>query len=308
MYDRGWFESRSYNTPIICVGNLSTGGTGKSPMVQYISSFLKEKYDVAILSRGYKRKTKGFLEVEVNSTAEEVGDEPLQFKRNFPDITVAVCEDRRDGIEQLQSGANIIVLDDAFQHRRIQASLNILLTPFDDLYIEDHLLPAGNLRESRSGANRADIIVITKCPEKVPYAKLQEIQFRMRLLPHQKIYFSRVGYDDHIYGKSETQPFDYLFNKEFTLVTGIANPAPLVTFLKAKGLNFTHEEFPDHHNFSDAEVQKLKEQDLLLTTEKDFMRLQPRIDKFAFYYLPIKTIILKDQEPFFKEAIINGIN
>jgi tetraacyldisaccharide 4'-kinase len=198
-------------------------------------------------------------------------------------------------------------LDDAFQHRRVRASTTILLTSFDALFLDDYLLPAGNLREPRSGAKRADIIVVTKCPDGVAYAKLQEIQFRMQLLPHQRIYFSRIGYEAQIYGKSETLPLDYLLDKKFTLVTGIANPKPLLDYLKRRAFTFTHKKFQDHHMFSDREIKTLQQEDVLLTTEKDYMRLEPRLGKFALYYLPIKTLILNDQEDYFKQAIITSI-
>jgi len=307
FYDKGWFESKSYHTPIICVGNLSTGGTGKSPMIEFLISFLKKDYQVAILSRGYKRKTSGYKEVLSGSTAEEVGDEPLQFKQNFPEATVAVCADRQEGIGNLEAKADVILLDDAFQHRRVKASTYILLTTFNDLYINDYILPTGNLRESRKGAKRADIILVTKCPEGVAYAKLQEVQFLLKLKSHQRVYFSKIGYDENIFGVTETFPLDYLKNKPFTLVTGIANPKPLVNFLKRKELKFEHSKFPDHHHFSASEIKQLKKKDIILTTEKDYMRLQPKLDKFAIYYLPIKTIILKEQEEFFKEYIVEEI-
>ncbi|MFT4801067.1 MAG: tetraacyldisaccharide 4'-kinase [Flavobacteriaceae bacterium] len=306
-FDKGWFESKSYTTPIICVGNLSTGGTGKSPMIEYLISFLKEDYKVAVLSRGYKRKTNGFREVLIDSKAEDVGDEPLQFKQKFPGIMVAVCADRQKGIEKIRIKADVILLDDAFQHRKVSASTNILLTTFNDLYIHDMVLPAGNLRESKSGAKRADLVIVTKCPEKHSYAKLQEIQYLLNLKPAQKIYFSKISYDESIYGISETLPLNYLLDKNFTLVTGIANPKPLVEFLKQNQFNFEHKKFPDHHHFSNSEIKNLKGKEIILTTEKDFVRLQPRLNKFAVYYLPIKTVILKEQEKFFKEFIINEI-
>ncbi|MFT5248915.1 MAG: tetraacyldisaccharide 4'-kinase [bacterium] len=306
-FDKGWFESKSYTTPIICVGNLSTGGTGKSPMIEYLISFLKEDYKVAVLSRGYKRKTNGFREVLIDSKAEDVGDEPLQFKQKFPGIMVAVCADRQQGIEKIRIKADVILLDDAFQHRKVSASTNILLTTFNDLYIHDMVLPAGNLRESKSGAKRADLVIVTKCPEKHSYAKLQEIQYLLNLKPAQKIYFSKISYDESIYGVSETLPLSYLLDKNFTLVTGIANPKPLVEFLKQNQFNFEYKKFPDHHHFSNSEIKNLKEKEIILTTEKDFVRLQPRLNKFAVYYLPIKTVILREQEKFFKEFIINEI-
>jgi len=307
FYNIDWLQSKKYDLPIICVGNLSVGGTGKSPMIEYLISFLKEEYKVAVLSRGYKRKTSGFLEVQESHTASQVGDEPLQIKQKFPETTVAVCADRQTGIEKLKKTSEIILLDDAFQHRKVAASLNILLTPFNDLYIYDYMLPTGNLREPRAGALRADIIIVTKCPEKVAYAKLQEIQFKLELNPHQKIYFSKIGYDSSIYGVSETLPIDYLLQKKFTLVTGIANPTPLVDFLKQKGYDFEHHKFPDHHDFSPSEIEKLKKKDLIITTEKDYMRLQPKLKKFALYYLPIKTILLNEQSKYFEERILSEV-
>lgn len=303
FYDKGWFKSTSYDMPIICVGNLSVGGTGKSPMIEFLIETLQEDYKLATLSRGYKRKTSGYLEVSGSSTAQEVGDEPLQFKKNFPEVTVAVCADRREGISNLKQKAEVILLDDAFQHRKVKASTNILLTPFDDLFIDDSMLPTGNLREPKSGCKRADIMIVTKCPERVAYAKLQEIEYRLPIADHQKLYFSRIAYDSHIYGVSEVLPLAYLLDKSFTLVTGIANPDSLVSFLKSRHFTFDHEKFPDHHDFSKAELAKLEQKELILTTQKDFMRLQGRMSKYAFYYLPIKTQILKGQEEFLKEAI-----
>jgi tetraacyldisaccharide 4'-kinase len=169
------------------------------------------------------------------------------------------------------------------------------------------VLPAGNLRESKRGAKRADLVMVTKCPEKHSHAKLQEIQYLLNLKPTQKIYFSKIIYDDSICGISKTLPLNYLLNKNFTLVTGIANSKPLVEFLKQNQFNFEHKKFPDHHHFSDSEIKNFKEKEIILTTEKDFVRLEPRLNKFAIYYLPIKTAILNKQEKYFKEYIINEI-
>lgn len=307
FYNKGLFETTSYDLPVICVGNLSVGGTGKSPMIEFLLDFLKEDYRVSVLSRGYKRKTHGFLEVKINSTVKEVGDEPLQFKQNYPDVTIAVCADRREGIEKLKSRSDMILLDDAFQHRRVDPYINILLTTYSDPYIHDSLLPSGNLRENKRGADRADYVIVTKCPDKVAYSKLQKLQFDLKLEPHQKIYFSRIGYDSKIYGKSESLNLDYLKDKPFTLVTGIANPKPLKEFLKRRNFNFDHDIYPDHHSFSESDIKKLSKKDIILTTEKDFMRLQPKLSKFAIYYLPIKTIILNEQEEFLKNSILERI-
>ncbi|MBW2936598.1 tetraacyldisaccharide 4'-kinase [Aureisphaera sp. CAU 1614] len=306
-YDKGWKDSTEYEIPVISVGNLSVGGTGKSPMVELLISILNEDYKVAVLSRGYKRKTSGFLEVQALSTAEEVGDEPLQFKHKFPEVTIAVCADRREGIEKLKLKAEVIILDDAFQHRKVKPALSILLTSYSNLFIEDLVLPAGNLRESKRGMERADIIVITKIPDGTAYAKLQEVQHRMQLKEHQSIYFSIIGYDDSIYGKTESLPLEYLENKAFTLVTGIANPTPLVEFLEQKNFTFQHQKFSDHHHFSTSEIEKLQKEDLILTTEKDFKRLSNRLQKRALYYLPITTVFLHKEEGAFEREVLNRI-
>ncbi len=302
-YDQGWKKSTEFKIPVVSVGNLSVGGTGKSPMIEHLVSFLKDDYQIAVLSRGYRRKTSGYLEVSELSTTEEVGDEPLQIKRKFPEITVAVCVNRVEGIQKLQTTAELILLDDAFQHRKVKPAFSILLTPFDDLFMDDLVLPAGNLRESNKGFERADLIVVTKCPERVAYAKLQEVQFRMKLKEYQSIYFTTIGYSDQIHGSTELLPLNYLNDKKFTLVTGIANPVPLVSFLKKQGLNFNHLKFADHHHFTTNEIDTLQQEDLILTTEKDFQRLSYRLDKKALYYLPIRTEFLYDREFAFQQEL-----
>lgn len=303
LYDKDLLKSKTYNLPIICVGNLSTGGTGKSPMIEFLISFLKDDHKIAVLSRGYKRKTSGFRYVLLKSAVEEVGDEPLQFKQKFPQITVAVCEDRQTGIEKLQKSAEVILLDDAFQHRKVKASLNILLTSFDHLYSSDCMLPAGNLREPKFGADRAQIIVVTKCPEDIDRAKMEEIKRKLKPKPYQEIYFSKIGYSSQIKNEAESKELAYLKNRKFLLVTGIANPKPLIEFLKSKGLSFETKSFPDHHNFSNSEMEQLQLHKLILTTEKDFMRLQPLAVKTEIYYLPIKTILLNNAESQFRNRI-----
>lgn len=301
LYDLGWLKSHSYNLPIICVGNLSTGGTGKSPMVEFLVNTLKQKRKVAVLSRGYKRKTKGFRKVLVTSTVSEVGDEPLQFKKKFPEVDVAVCEIRSNGIDQLKSNADIIILDDAFQHRRVNASLSILLTSYGDLYVDDYVLPTGNLREPRSGANRAEVLVVTKCPETLSNSEMNKIERKLKPKKHQQVYFSKIVYSKEIIGEGKTESINFLQDIKFTLVTGIANPNPFISFLENHDLNFSHKSFPDHHDFSSAEIDKLDQEGVILTTEKDYMRLQPFINKAKLYYLPITISFLNgDTERFIK--------
>ena len=308
LYNKGWLKSKEYDFPIICVGNLSTGGTGKSPMIEFLISFLQNNYKIAVLSRGYKRKSSGYQEVSENSTVEEVGDEPLQFKKKFPQIHVAVCEDRQTGIEKLSFLADVVLLDDAFQHRKVRASFNILLTSFDNLYSNDCVLPAGNLREPKFGAKRADIIIVTKCPENIEESKMESIKRKLNPQPSQDIYFSKIGYASEIKNANSTKPIDYLRDKNFLLVTGIANPKPLISFLKDKGFKFEEKSFPDHHNFTTSEIEKLKSHKLILTTEKDYMRLQLLSQFTEIYYLPIQTIFIDGSQSNFKQRIENVIS
>lgn len=302
-YQKGIFKSYAFDIPIICVGNLSVGGTGKSPMVNYLVAFLKDDYKIAILSRGYKRKTKGYIEVQPNATAVEVGDEALQIKNNFPDCTVVVCEDRYYAIDKLKDKVELIIMDDGFQHRRVEPQINVLLTAYNHLFFNDFLLPAGNLRESASNYKRAQYIVVTKCPEQFAYASQQEIQYKMKLLKHQELYFSKIVYEPYLKNDFDQKPIDYLTNHNFCLVTGIANPKPLVNFLKDKKLKFTHLSFPDHHLFSKNEINQLAQKKLIITTQKDYMRLKNELDTKNLFYLPISTTLLNNQNEIFKISL-----
>lgn len=300
LYNKGCLESRAYDVPVICVGNLNVGGTGKSPMIEYLISILKKEHQVAVLSRGYKRKSKGFHLVEKHHRVEEVGDEPLQFKLKYPDVIVAVDANRRHGIHILKEKASVILLDDAFQHRKVKPFYSVLLTSYSDLYVNDLVLPAGNLRESKAGAKRANCIVVTKCPENLPYAEQQKIQYDLNLELHQHIYFTAIAYASVIQGIKETKHIDFLEDKSFKLVTGIANPKPLVDYLRELNLNFEHEEFADHHAFTKEEIQKLESETIILTTEKDFMRLKDKIKNATLFYLPISVSFLNKEAGFIK--------
>lgn len=301
FYNTGIFKSKTYPKPIIVVGNLNTGGTGKSPMTMLLIDFLHKNYKLAVLSRGYKRKTKGYIELTTSSTADEVGDEPLQFKTNYPDIRVAVCADRQYGIAQLLENSDLVLLDDAYQHRKVKGSFYILLTSYGDLFSEDYLLPAGNLREARVGAKRADCMVVTKCPIDVTDKEKQEIQAKLQAYAKVPVYFASIAYADFIRNNKEEKPIQSLENKSFTLVTGIANPKPLLTHLDRLGFSYKHKAYPDHHPFTESELEGLKQEEFLLTTEKDFMRLQGKLGKIPLYYLPIQTVIQDQQEVFTKE-------
>lgn len=308
LYNAGILKSKSYDFPVICVGNLNAGGTGKSPMIEYLLKFLLPEFKVATLSRGYKRTTKGYKLLSGKENAVEVGDEPLQFKRKFNKAMVAVDADRQNGISKLeQENAEIILLDDAFQHRKVKAGLNILLTAYKDLYVSDFMLPTGYLREPTVGADRAKIVVVTKCPPKLTEQEMETIRGKLRLQNYQQLYFSFIDYDEQIVSEETKARLSSLKDKKFTLVTGIANPKPLVNYLNQKGYNFQHLIFKDHHNFNDAEIAQLNKEPLLLTTEKDYVRLHKNFKTGQLFYLPVKTAFLS-KEAEFKQEILKFVH
>lgn len=301
LYNKNILKSYRFDIPIICVGNLSVGGTGKSPMVEYLINSLKPGDKIATLSRGYKRSTKGFQLVHGNEKASEVGDEPLQFKTKFPEITVAVDEKRVHGIQQLldlKEPPDVIILDDAFQHRQVSAGLNVLLTSYDNLYGRDQMLPSGNLREPKSGANRAQIIVVTKCPPDLKKEEKKKIIQDLRLTNEQELFFSKIVYSENIYNAAGPKALMSLQDKTFVLLTGIANPKPLTDFLMGEGFKFEHLKFPDHHNFLKSEIQQINRHSFILTTEKDYVRLQGSIPEEKLFYLPMKMQFLEGKERF----------
>ena len=295
LYDKNLLSSREFEIPVIAVGNLSVGGTGKSPMVEYLVNLLRQDHKVATLSRGYKRKSSGYILLNGQDTAIEVGDEPLQFKSKFPDVLVAVDENRSNGIEKLleeMQPPDVVILDDAYQHRKVKAGFYILLTSYTNLYKNDLVLPAGNLREPAAGAKRANIIVVTKCPEDLGAAEQEEIRKKLKPKSGQEVFFSSIAYSKEIYSRNRTLELKAFQKEEFTLVTGIAKPQPLVDHLENLGLNFTHKAFSDHHNFTEEEIKALQHEELILTTEKDYMRLKNEISREKIFYLPIRTRFL----------------
>lgn len=299
MYDNGCKTSKSYDFPVICVGNLSTGGTGKTPMVEYLIRLLKEEIKLATLSRGYGRKSGGFVLGDSSANAETLGDEPFQFYNKFSeDILVAVDANRQEGISKLLNNSikpDVILLDDAFQHRKVVAGLTILLTTYNNLYTKDLVLPTGNLREPKSGAKRADVIVVTKCPVNLDAAQKQKIIAGIKPLDHQQVFFSWITYSDVVVSEHNCIKLDTL--KPFKLVTGIANARPLVDFLNENNLDFEHLKFKDHHTFNVKEIEYLSKYDCIVTTEKDYMRLknQPALSG-KLYYLPIQLEINKTEQ------------
>lgn len=312
-YDWNIFSYKEYTIPIICVGNLNTGGTGKSPMTEYLVRLVKQKKTTATLSRGYGRKTKGYRIVKSDSLAENVGDEPLQFARKFEDITVAVCEDRQTGIStllELKPSLDLIILDDAYQHRKVKAGFQIVLTAYGDLYVSDYILPVGNLRESRKGASRAQIIIVTKCPNNLSILEREKIVKEINPLKHQTVYFTTINYGETLIGKHSTTSFAQIENKKITLVTGIANPKPFVEYLKNRGLSFDHKVYGDHHNFALSEIKTLESCECIITTEKDYVRLHPLLVNKELFYLPIEAQFITNGNAFDKQILhfINEFN
>ncbi|MCI9843980.1 tetraacyldisaccharide 4'-kinase [Flavobacterium pectinovorum] len=302
LFDKGILKSTSFDIPVIAVGNLSVGGTGKTPQIEYLIRLLSDNYRVATLSRGYKRKSEGFVLADVTSNAEILGDEPFQFYQKFPNIQVAVDANRTNGISQLLSQKikpEIILLDDAYQHRKVKAGFYILLTAFDDLYADDFMLPTGNLRESRSGANRANIVVVTKCPKNLSDEEQNKIREKLKLNCSQQIYFTFIDYDDAIYNKENKIAVTEIKSEPKVLLAGIAKPKPFFDFLKnEKDECLT---FPDHHHFTETdlnEIQHKAQGKKIITTEKDFVRLKDSDLVSRLYYLPIKSTFINHQQNF----------
>ena len=308
FFNTGLFNQTSFKTPVIVVGNLSVGGTGKTPQIEYLIRLLKNNFKTAVLSRGYKRETKGFVLLNENHLAIDVGDEPLQYFQKFKNIDVAVCVNRVQGITNLikSNTPEVILLDDAFQHRKVKGSFYILLTKFDNLFMDDFLLPMGRLRESREGAKRADVILVTKCPENL--TKKSQKLIKQKLLKFNKeVFFTSISYAESVLGATEMLTSE-LKNFEVLLITGIANPEPLLNYLKSLNVKFQHLKYADHHYFSDKEIEEVKSKfdtmqssKIILTTEKDYVRLVDKIKNLS--YLPIETSFLNNDNKVFNRLI-----
>jgi len=303
FYDIGLFESKTFKTPTICIGNLSVGGTGKTPMAELLIALLQDTYKVALLSRGYRRQSKGFILADETSTVTILGDEPYQIFSKFKAVVVAVDADRENGIRTLEKRVcpDVIVLDDAYQHRKVTYGFSILLTAYGNLYSDDLYLPTGDLRDNKREAHRATIIVVTKCPPALSQMQQQRIIERLRPEPRQQVLFSRLTYDPYIKSGSNEIRIDDLKQKKLTLVTGIANPKPLVTYLEKIGLTFNHLRFNDHHSFTENEIKNLRKNQPVLTTEKDYVRLKGKVDKL--YYVSIKHQFLNDGRKIFEDSL-----
>ncbi|MEM0541063.1 tetraacyldisaccharide 4'-kinase [Flavobacterium sp. j3] len=305
LYDIGVFKSYSFDIPVIAVGNLSVGGTGKTPQIEYLIRLLSTTYKVATLSRGYKRKSKGFILANATSNADILGDEPFQYYSKFKDIIVAVDADRKNGIEnlmRLKDKPEVILLDDAYQHRRVKAGFYILLTSYDDLYCDDFLLPTGNLRENKSRAKRANVIVVTKCSPTI--SNDEQLKIKERIGLNIPIYFSSIDYDSSVYNQNQSLEVLDINNKSKILLAGIAKPEPFFNYLRTKNDELLV--FPDHHHFSESDILTLKNKakdKIIITTEKDFVRLKTEILAEQLYYLPIKSKFVNQQAIFDKTIL-----
>jgi tetraacyldisaccharide 4'-kinase len=322
MYDSKFFKSVSFNLPIINIGNLSVGGTGKTPMVEYLISKLHIHNRVAILSRGYGRKTKGYILANKHSTAAKIGDEPYMYYDQFPLIKVAVGEKRILAVPKLLQDApkiNVIILDDAFQHRAIKPSINLLLTDYNNLYSDDYFLPTGNLRDEKSSAIRAAIIIVSKCPYDLSIEKRNIIKQKLQLNSNQQLFFTCIQYKD-LRGIEYNSTISLSNIANALLVTGIANPKPIEKLLKEKNVPYKKLSFADHHNFNIFDIQKIKssfssidsENKIIITTHKDAVRLlkyKNEISHLPIYILPIEIHFLFNEEEkfmnFIKSHILN---
>lgn len=326
LFEMGILKSRSFNVPVISVGNITVGGTGKTPHVEYLIRLLKDASKVAVLSRGYKRKSHGFVIANKDTTIRDIGDEPFQMKQKFPDITVAVDRKRTRGIDKLTSGEyvdgiNVVLLDDAFQHRYVKPGINILLVDYHRLVIYDELLPSGRLREPVKGKDRADIVIITKCPTDLKPMEFRVITKAMSLYPYQQLYFSTHEYEaprpvfPELVKHAGLAELAELAGKNILLLTGIASPEQMLQDLQTYTDKIQPLSFSDHHNFKAKDVEQinaafdaLPSPKLIITTEKDASRLAVAEGlsdavKQHLYVLPIHVKILLDQEEMFNKKI-----
>jgi len=320
LYNKNILKSSSFGLPVICIGNLSIGGTGKSPMVEFLVGCLKDRFKMATLSRGYKRKTRGYALANETATALDIGDEPMLFHLKFPDVPVAVGEERLVAIPQLlhdKPDTEAIILDDAFQHRAINAGMNILLTDYNNLFTRDFYLPTGDLRDVKSSYKRADIIVVTKCRIDLSAEEAEKIRKEIRPLPHQQVFFSAIQYGQP-YHITRFSPFDLNLKTEVLLVTGIANPLPLKKLLEEKSHAYYMMAFSDHYIFRIDDLKDIKRRfekidapnKIILTTEKDAIRLmkfRAELEELPIYVIAIRHHFLFDSEEKFVATVVRFI-
>lgn len=316
FFQIGILKSQSFKVPVLCIGNITVGGTGKTPHTELLIAELKKKFRVACLSRGYKRKTSGFILAAPHSTASQIGDEPLQIYNKFPDILMACDANRVRGIKKLLSqtpAPEVIILDDAFQHRYVQADKNIVLIDYNRPIHEDLLLPAGRLRESVHALKRADYIIITKCPSNMQPIERRILYKHLKIKPYQQLFFTRLEYGEIHNLFSEIVPFKPTSTAHILCVTGIAQPAPYVEHLKTFTPNVKELHYPDHHHFTPKDIQRIEQvfqkmenkEKYIFTTEKDAVRLKdcelPAEMKGCIFYIPVVPIFLQNENLFLNE-------
>jgi len=322
LYDSGTLTAVSFDIPMIAVGNLSVGGTGKTPHVEYLIRLLKERFAVATLSRGYNRKTRGFFLANENSTAAQLGDEPMQFHQKFPDISVSVGEERMLAVPELlreRQETQVILLDDAFQHRSIKPGMNILVTEYNRPFTRDHVVPFGRLREGRSGYERANIIIVSKCPAALAESEKRALEQEIAPLPHQGLFFTSLQYGQ-LYDMLSGLPVTAGPETSILLVCGIARPAPLVQHLKEQYKEVFLLPFPDHYYYSNSDLEKMARElkglpgteKLVVTTEKDAVRLhllQPRLEQMGLQMavIPVEISFLFGEGNSFNNYIFDYI-
>ena len=322
LFEIGLLKSHSFDVPVISVGNITVGGTGKTPHVEYLIRLLKHKAKVAVLSRGYKRRTKGFIIADRESSTRTIGDEPMQMARKFPEVTVAVDRKRVNGIRKLTDGStvkdiDVVLLDDAFQHRYVKPGINILLVDYHRLIIYDKLLPAGRLREPLSGKNRADIVIITKCPKNLKPMEFRVITKAMALYPYQHLYFTTLVYDklQPVFCGEERTLESVGGNTNVLLLTGIASPKQMEVDMEPFAKTITKLVFSDHHRFTRRDIDlinttfaSLPQPKIIVTTEKDATRLVETngLDeevRHSIYSLPVRIQFMENQEKFNENII-----
>jgi tetraacyldisaccharide 4'-kinase len=329
LYDSGIFNSTEFAIPVICVGNITVGGTGKTPHTEYLVDLLGKYFKVATLSRGYKRKTRDFRIASPSSRISEIGDEPMQIHRKYPDTLVTVDRKRVHGVRKIMEAdaeTEVIILDDGFQHRSITPGFSILLSDFERPYLTDHMLPYGNLRESKTNIRRADILLITKCPENLTPLQRRLIVKDVNKAPYQNLYFTTLSYKAPLplFGEKESGRSPLVMSecsdKELILITGIANPQPFKEYLKKFFKEITHFSYSDHYSFKEKDIidisaafDKLSSHSkFLFTTEKDAVRLQEFTNiadhiKAAFYYIPVGIDFLNDDKNEFDNLIVDYV-
>ena len=326
LFEMGVLKSRAFDLPVISVGNITVGGTGKTPHVEYLARLLKGQYKVAVLSRGYKRHSRGFVKADANTPMRTIGDEPYQMKQKFSDVTIAVDKNRCHGIDTLTAedpNLDVILLDDAFQHRYVNPGINILLVDYHRLIIYDKLLPAGRLREPLKGKDRANVVIVTKCPKELKPMEYRVITKAMQLYPYQRLYFTTVDYADlrPLFQPSRQEPptLDSLHDTHVLLVTGIASPEQMIHDLTPHTSHLTPLTFADHHQFRHKDVQLINDTfaampspKLLITTEKDATRLKDTEGlsddvRANLYVLPLHISFMQDQEEAFDRQITDYV-